>query len=192
MKHLLKSCLVSAGLLLGATAANAGLIEHKLELNQFVEYGVRNAYSYTHNVSLNPAFEAGAIVSGQLSIELFDTDNVSFGESVAAFFTGVNPETDGPDLATVIVEGLDGDTGSFITTVDGLWTANLGPAAIGALNLDGMLNVIVGGFAGLDDLNIGTSTLTLVTQDVPAPATLALFGLGLAGLGAVRRRRAAA
>lgn len=39
-----------------------------------------------------------------------------------------------------------------------------------------------GFFAALDNLSIATGA------DVPAPATLALFGLGLAALGALRRR----
>jgi hypothetical protein len=39
---------------------------------------------------------------------------------------------------------------------------------------------------------IGTGTSSFVTADAPEPLTLSLFGAGLAGLGAVRRRRKAA
>ena len=38
-------------------------------------------------------------------------------------------------------------------------------------------------------INVNSSTLVATPKSVPAPATLALFGLGLAGLGWSRRKK---
>ena len=44
---------------------------------------------------------------------------------------------------------------------------------------------------GLDHFDIGLDGVSVRVVPVPEPATIALFGAGLAGLGALRRRRKA-
>ncbi|MBN7797476.1 PEP-CTERM sorting domain-containing protein [Parahaliea mediterranea] len=190
MKQLLKSCLLAAGLVAG-TSAHAGLITTELNVDQFVGYW--QSHTFELDVSGDPAFGEGDILGGQLSIELFD-DNAKQNGNEKGFF-GYDLEFDDPDFVTIIVEGLDGDSGEFSTMVNGLWTTALGPEALAAIAGDGLLEITVfGGLLNPDDFSIGRSMLSLETNGAPAavptPATLALFGLGLAGLGLTRRKAA--
>jgi hypothetical protein len=64
-----------------------------------------------------------------------------------------------------------------------------GSGAFNQLNFSNYTHKETGVYAGFSGL-VNLSSLTARTTSVPEPGTLALFGLGLAGLGFRRRRRA--
>ena len=61
------------------------------------------------------------------------------------------------------------------------WNTGNGPGGFGAAP--------GGGIQGPTGAIITTRNLVLVTSEVPEPGTLALLGLGLAGMGLARRRK---
>lgn len=123
----------------------------------------------------------------------------STGEALTITFTGARVtalganfyNTDLPSnfLGTPITIVLnDGTTTTFTPTSVATsylgFTSDVGIASL-SISADG-----AGAFPGLDNLTIG-AMLADLPADVPEPASLALTGLGLAGLMALRRRRQA-
>jgi len=164
----IKKIIVASAFLI-STSSFAGVItdvvtqQHKIDTFESV--------SWTHDLT-DDGFVFGSAESATLTIKFWDDSN-SFWD----FF----------ELATIVVGSIDLEDGDIFHIPVNDWAGSLGVNSLVTLNATGLLNVTV--WSTLGDFIVGDSTLTVST--VPEPSSLILFGMGLLGLGVLRRRNAA-
>lgn len=168
MNKLITKALLAFALCFSASSF-AGVITDTVVQNEFLT--TWTSHTYSHDINDN-GFTLGTALSGTLEISIGD-DADSCGWTTLS----------GCEVILFTVEDFDFDTGSV--TLSGLQT-NLDVKALAELNADGLLDVTVTSILG--DFYVGDSVLTVNTADVPEPSSMALFGLGLLGLGLTRRR----
>lgn len=130
-------------------------------------------FSWTHNI-LDQGFTFGSAESANIEIAFRD-DEKKFLK-------------DGFEFATIQIGFLDLEDGALLVVPTTNWFGNLGVSSLARLNADGTLFVQI--TSTLGDFFIDSSTLSVVTKDVSVPesSSLVLLGLGLLGLGAMRRK----
>lgn len=165
----LKSLVVAAACLLSVSSF-AGLITDVESVNKTV--AVTKSVSWTHNI-LDQGFALGTAESASLTIEFRDETDPWY-----------NPL----ETALVQIGFFDIQDGGLVFNPTVNWTGDLGISSLVKLNADGTLFVQVTSVWG--DFFIGNSTLNVVAKEVSVPesSSLALFGLGLLGLGLMRRK----
>jgi len=144
------------------------VVEQRVKLSTSLFDAIKldfDSLSYRHDIN-DDGFNLGTAMSAELAIDIRDDADRRI------------------EVAIFTVEEFDLDTGSW--NFGQSFSSNLEVKALAALNADGFLDVTVTALGG--DFWVGNSTLTVMTKEVPEPATLSLLGLGLIGLAYSRRR----
>jgi hypothetical protein len=168
---LVAACVVSFGAQ-AAVIVDTEIVNEKIGAGWLITGDEAN---WTHDLS-DHDFVLGSALSASLAIEFWDDGGF----------------LDGPERASIIVGFIDFRDGAISYNPVSNWGGDLGFNSLASLNAFGMLEVTV--VALLGDFYIGKSFLTVNTADavsVPESSSLMLFALGLLGLVALRKRKAA-
>lgn len=130
-------------------------------------------FSWTHNI-LDQGFTFGTAESASIEIAFRDDEKKFF--------------KDGFEFATIQLGFFDLQDGSLLMVPTTSWFGDLGISSLAKLNADGTLFVEV--TSTLGDFFVDSSTLNVITKNVSVPesSSLMLLGLGLLGLGVMRRK----
>jgi hypothetical protein len=109
-------------------------------------------------------------------------DGLDVGEAITLKWTVTGTGFSGKTLLSDFIDPVGVSVAPGNTAFSAFWVANFDKIGLGTeTDAKGKIKTITG------DTNIGGAVVT--DQQVPEPATLAMFGAGLIGLAAMRRRR---
>jgi hypothetical protein len=152
------------------------------------------AFWFLDDVSVTTGGGANLLVNGGLEgLNGWSSLNI-FGAAAAGVISGPGGCRSGQCWVDGSVQGYDGLTQVFATTVGATYNISFWLSDDGPLNVASQLstngNTTNTGGNGIDVL-VYAGGIPTINPNVPEPATLGLLGLAMAGIGFARRKRAA-